>query len=50
MFTPALQAADRVKEFAIKTAGTNTNLRFTVADPAHLDEARAQLAGHFAAA
>ena len=49
-FTPALQAADRVKDLAIKTAGTNTSLRFTVADPAHLDEARAQLADHFAAA
>ena len=49
-FTPALQAADRIKEFAIKTADTNTSLRFTVADPAHLDEARAQLADHFAAA
>ncbi|MDE0218470.1 MAG: ABC transporter permease [Spirochaetaceae bacterium] len=48
-FAPAPQAADRIKEFAIKTAGTNTSLRFTVTDPAHLDEARAQLAGHFAA-
>ncbi len=49
-FTPALQATDRVKDFAVKAAGTNTSLRFTVTDPAHLDEAHAQLADHFDAA
>ena len=49
-FTPAPQAADRVEGFGIKTLAGDTNLRFTVADPAHLDEARAQLASHFDAA
>ena len=49
-FTPAPQAADRVEGFGIKTASTDTSLRFTVADAAHLDEARAQLASHFDAA
>ena len=46
-FTPAPQAADRIEGFAFKAA-MDTSLRFTVADPAHLDEARAQLAIHFA--
>ena len=46
-FTPAPQAADRIEDFAFKAA-MDTSLRFTVADPAHLDEARAQLAIHFA--
>ncbi len=49
-FTPAPQAAGRVEGFGLKTATTDTSLRFTVADPAHLDEARAQLASHFDAA
>lgn len=40
-FTPAPAAAQR---------SHNTSLRFAVADPGRLDEARAQLAGHFAAA
>lgn len=40
-FTPAPAAAQRAH---------NTSLRFAVADPGRLDEARAQLAGHFAAA
>ena len=40
-FTPAAAAAQRFQ---------NTSLRFAVADPGRLDEARAQLAGHFAAA
>ena len=46
-FTPAPQAADRIEGFAFKAA-MDTSLRFTVADAAHLDEARAQLAIHFA--
>ena len=46
-FTPAPLAADRFKGFDLKGAAMDTALRFTVADPAHLDEARAQLAGHF---
>ena len=46
-FTPAPQAADRVEGFGIKTLAGDTNLRFTVADPAHLEEARAQLTSHF---
>ena len=40
-FTPAPAAAERFQE---------SSLRFAVADPTRLDEARAQLAGHFAAA
>lgn len=40
-FTPAPRAAQRFQE---------SSLRFAVADPGRLDEARAQLAGHFAAA
>ena len=47
-FTPAPQAADRIEGFAFKASAMDTSLRFTVADPAHLDEARAQLAIHFA--
>ena len=47
-FTPAPQAADRIEGFAFKALAMDTSLRFTVADPAHLDEARAQLAIHFA--
>ena len=46
-FTPAPQAADRVEGFGIKTLAGDTNLRFTVSDPAHLEEARAQLTSHF---
>ena len=49
-FTPAPQAAGRVERFGLKTATQDTSLRFTVADPAHLDEARAQLVSHFEAA
>lgn len=40
-FTPAAAAAQHFQ---------NTSLRFAVADPGRLDEARAQLASHFAAA
>ena len=47
-FTPAPQAADRIEGFDFKASAVDTSLRFTVADPAHLDEARAQLAIHFA--
>ena len=47
-FTPAPQAADRIEGFAFKASAVAASLRFTVADPAHLDEARAQLATHFA--
>ena len=49
-FTPAPQAAGRIEGFGLKTATQDTSLRFTVADPAHLDEARAQLVSHFEAA
>ena len=46
-FTPAPQAAGRVEGFGIKTQASDTSLRFTVTDPTHLEEARAQLTSHF---
>ena len=49
-FTPAPGAAERFQTSGIRLPAHNTNLRFAVADPGRLDEARAQLAGHFAAA
>ena len=44
-FTPAPLAADRFRGF--KDAAMAASLRFTVADPDHLVNARAQLANHF---
>ena len=49
-FTPAPAAAERFEESGIRLPAPNASLRFAVADPGRLDEARAQLAGHFAAA
>lgn len=49
-FTPAPAAAQRFQESGIRLPAHNTSLRFAVADPGRLDEARAQLASHFAAA
>ena len=46
-FTPAPLAADRFQGFDLKDAAMATSLRFTVADPDHLVNARAQLANHF---
>lgn len=46
-FTPAPLAADRFLGFDLKDAAMATSLRFTVADPDHLIDARAQLANHF---
>ena len=49
-FTPAPEGAQRFEESGIRLPAPNASLRFAVADPGRLDEARAQLAGHFAAA
>ena len=49
-FTPAPVAAARFKAPGIRLPARNTSLRFAVADPSRLDEARAQLTSHFAAA
>ena len=46
-FTPAPLAADRFRGFDLKGAAMAASLRFTVADPDHLVNARAQLANHF---
>ena len=49
-FAPAPVAAARFKAPGIRLPARNTSLRFAVADPSRLDEARAQLTSHFAAA
>ena len=49
-FAPAPLAAERLGGLSIKAPALNTSLRFTVADPAHLEKARAQLTSHFDAA
>ena len=49
-FAPAPGAAEGFKATGIRLPAHNTSLRFAVADPGRLEEARAQLAGHFAAA
>ena len=49
-FAPAPVAAARFKAPGIRLPAHNTNLRFAVADPSRLEEARAQLTSHFATA
>ena len=49
-FAPAPVAAARFKAPDIRLPARNTSLRFAVADPSRLDEARTQLTSHFAAA
>ncbi len=49
-FAPAPAAAERFEATGIRLPAHHTSLRFAVADPTRLGEARAQLASHFAAA